>query len=352
MTAVAARVMVVCLLVSALPVRAGITVSIGEAADPDARFRVKTRSSHALFHGSQHRTIDERFMRPGETAKISVIALNPVTFSYVYTSIYHPEYIYDSKLLRELPSVFNRVRIPEFEPRSWRGFIDAGEKVLHAGKGIHLGNVVGHFKLFIESYLPAADAAGLSGRRNDYLPLFEELISHTRKTLPYTNYGMDSIDERRRQDPDYARRLDQTEQGKLRQLDELLLEIRALLSLGAEERIRLRSLQGKMTNTRAVYDELMTAGDRRKVDEFLEFQFQNSRAHPRPEKTRQWVNSGNHVSYRVTLGDHYTLNDQGGQRLYENCYRTGLNVVLYAGVKTDLKNLQKGVRAQWHLLKH
>lgn len=195
------RVMLLLLLLNASPVQAGITVSIGNAADTDARFRVETSSSHALFHGSQHKQIDERFMRPDETVKISVIALNPVTFSCVYTSIYHPEYIHESKLIREMPTAFNTVRIPEFEPRPWREFIDANEKVLHAGKGIHPGNVIDHFRVFIGSCLPATDAAGFNGNLADTLPLFEALVSLTRKTLPYTNYGMGSIDARLTQPP-------------------------------------------------------------------------------------------------------------------------------------------------------
>lgn len=123
-------------------------------------------------------------MRPGETANISVMALNPITFAFVYASIYHPAYLYDSKLVREMPSAFKTVRIPNFEPKSWRAFINSGEKVLHAGQGIHLMNVVGHFKLFINPYVPAIDNAGIGEDLTKYIPLFEQLIRHTERLCP------------------------------------------------------------------------------------------------------------------------------------------------------------------------
>jgi hypothetical protein len=286
----------------AFPVRAAIIVHIGDAADKDALFWVETKSSHALIHGSYINTIDERFMRPGETAEISVATLNPITFSFVYASIYHPAYIYDSKRIREMPSVFKTVTIPKFEPRSWREFIDSGEKVLHSGHGIHLENVVDHFKLFIKPYLPTIDNAGMGNNLTDYISRFEQLVSHTEKTLPQSTYGMKSIEDRRKQDPDYARRLDQTEQGRLKELKDLFSEIKALLSISAEERIRLRSLQSKLINARSVYHDLMTAQDRQRIEEFLDFQFTNSRSRPRPEKTQQWVGGGTSILYSIALG--------------------------------------------------
>jgi hypothetical protein len=331
----------------AFPVDAAIIVRIGDAADKDALFWVETKSSHSLIHGSYINTIDERFMHPGETAEISVVALNPLTFSFVYASIYHPAYIYDSKRVREMPSVFKTVTIPKFEPRSWREFIDSGEKVMHSGRGIHLENVVDHFKLFIKPYLPTIDNAGIGNNITDYISLFEQLVSHTEKTLPHSTYGMKSIEDRRQQDQAYARRLDQTEQGRLKELKDLFLEIKALLSISAEERIRFRSLQSKLINAQSVYHELMTARDRQSIEEFLDFQFKNSRSRPRPKNTQQWVGSGTSILYSITLGDRYSLNDNNGMRLYEACYRTGLSVDLYGGEKTNLKNTQKSLNANF-----
>jgi hypothetical protein len=335
------------IMACSFPARAAIIVHIGDAGDKDALFWVETKSNHALIHGSHTNNIDERFMRPGETATISVLALNPITFSFVYASIYHPAYIYDSKQVKERPSVLKTVTIPKFEPRSWRRFIDSGEKVLHAGQGIHLGHVVDHFKLFVKPYLTAIDNAGIGGNLKGYISLFEQLISHAEKTLPQSTYGMKSIDDRREKDPAYARRLDQTEQAHLKELKDLLLEIKALLSISAEGRIRLRSLQTKLVNARSVYHDLMTARDRQSIEEFLDLQFKNSRSRPRPETTQQWVGSGTNILYSITLGDPYALNDNDGKRLYENCYRTGLKVDLYGGEKTDLKNTQKSFGANF-----
>ncbi|HSF04707.1 MAG TPA: hypothetical protein VLG10_02855 [Methylomirabilota bacterium] len=340
-------VAVLLVVVASSPAAAGIVVHITDAADKDAAFWVETKSSHALIHGSTAKTLDERFMRPGETATISVLALNPVTFVYVYASIYHPAYLYDTKLVRQMPSALKTVTIPSFAPRAWRDFIDSGTKVLHAGQGIHLMNVVSHFKLFIKPYLPALDKEGVAADLPRYIPLFEELISHTEKTLPLTTYGDKTIDDRRRTDPAYARALEQTEQRQLQELRNLLAEIKALLAMSGEERIRLRSAQARLVNTRSVYHELMTAQDRQRIEEFLDFQFENSRRHPRPEKSRQWVSSGTAISYSITLGDRYALKDKDAKRLYENCYRTGLNIDLSGGEKTALTNMQKRLDANF-----
>jgi len=347
MRCMVARALFLLITACSFPARAAIIVHIGDTADKDALFWVETKSNHALIHGSYRNNIDERFMRPEETATISVLALNPITFTFVYASIYHPAYIYDSKQVKEMPSALKTVTIPKFEPRAWRDFIDSGEKVLHSGQGIHLGNVVDHFKLFIKSYLPAIDNAGMGDNLKGYISLFQQLISHTEKTLPQSTYGMKSIEDLRKKDPAYARRLDQTEQGRLKELKDLLSEIKALLSISAEERIRLRSLQTKLVNARSVYHDMMTAPDRQSIEEFLDFQFKNSRSRPRPDKTQKWVGTGTNILYSITLGARYTLNDNDGKRLHETCYRTGLSVDLYGGEKTDLKNTQKSFSANF-----
>ena len=304
------------LMICASPARAGIVVHIADGADPDAVFWVETKSNHALLHGHSVQTLDQRFMRSGETANIPVVALNPITFSFVYASIYHPAYLYDSKLVRKMPSALKTVRIPTFTPRSWRDFMASGQKVHHAGRGIHLMNVVNHFQLFITPYLPAVDNAGIREDLTKFIPLFERLIAHTEKTLPQTTYGNRSIDERRQKDPAYARQLDDREQQHLKELRDLLSEIKALLVLGTEERLRLRSLQAKLVDAGSVFHHLMTAQDRRTVEELLELQLQSTR----PETTRQWVSSTTNVSYSMTVRDRYVPH-RAGKRLYEHCYR-------------------------------
>ncbi|MGH7310391.1 MAG: hypothetical protein ACREK6_17035 [Candidatus Rokuibacteriota bacterium] len=346
MQSMALWAIVLLIMVSSSPAAAAIVIHIGDAKDRDAAFWVETKSSHALLHGSTAQKLDERFMRPGETASIWVTALNPITFSYVYASIYHPAYLYDTKLVRQMPSALKTVRIPSFEPRSWRDFIDSGTNVLHAGQGIHLMNVVSHFKLFITPYLPAIDKAGIGENLPKYIPLFERLLTHTERTLPQTTYGDKSIDDRRRTDPAYAQALEQTEQRQLQELRDLLSEIKALLAMSADERIRLRSAQAKLGNIRAVYHDLMTAQDRSHIEEFLDFQFANSRRPPRPERIRQWIDRGTSISYSITLEDRYALKDKDG-KLHENCYRTGLRVDLSRGETTALTNMQKRFEANF-----
>jgi hypothetical protein len=329
---------VLLIAVAASPAAAGIVVQIADAADQNAPFWVETNSMHALLHGSSANTLDARFMRPGETASIWVTALNPITFTYVYASIYHPAYLYDYKQVREMPSAVKTVRIPRFEPRSWRDFIDSGEKVLHSGQGTHLANVVSHFKLFIKPYLPALDKAGIREDLTKHLPLLEQVISHTEKTLPLTTYGDKTIEDRRRTDPAYAQALAQTEQRQLKELRDLLAEIKALLAMSADERIRLRSAQAKLRNVGAVYHELMTALDRQRIEEFLD--------HPRPEKSRQWVDDHVRIAYSITLKDRYTRKDNDGT-LHENCYRTALRVDLAGGETTALTDMQKRFEANF-----
>jgi len=329
------------LIVCSFPIRADIIVSIGNSADKDALFWVETKSNHPFIHSSYVTNIDGRFIRPGETVTIPVMVLNPITFSYVYALIYHPAYVYESKQVNEMPSVFKTVRVPKFEPRSWREFIDSGEKVLHSGQGIHLGNVIDHFVLFVEQYLPAIDDAGIKNHLENYMPLFEELISHTKKSLPQSTYGLKSTEELRKKDPAYAQRLDEHEKRRLKELNDLFREIKALVSLSTDERIQLRSMRAKLVNTRSVHQELMTARDRQRIEEFLDFQFKNSRSQPKPEKTRQWSGSDTGILYSIILGSRYALNGKGGKRLYDNCYRTSLSVDLNGGRETDLRDIRK-----------
>jgi hypothetical protein len=347
MKRLAMPVIVLMAAMAAATARAGVMVGIAGGADRDARFWVVMRSSHGFIHGSYGVDIDARFMHPGETATIPVPALNPVTFSYVHAAIYHPAYMYDSKLVKELPSAFSTVDIPVFVPRSWRAFIDSGELVVHAGPGVHLGHVIGHFSQFLKPYLPAADDAGIAQDPAQYVPLLEEIIAHTKRTLPQSTYGDRRIDELRKNDPSYAQRLDLTEQRRLVQLDEMLVEIKALVAVGRGERIRLRAMQAKLASTAMVYHELMSGGDRQAVEAFLDVQFENSRARPAPEKARQWVSGETRVAYVITLGARYSLNNQSGKRLYDDCYRTKLKVDLLSGGKTNLKNVQKGFGANF-----
>lgn len=327
------------------PAAAGIVVHIADGADKDAPFWVETKSHHALLHGGSAQTLDERFLRPGETASIPVLALNPITFAYVHVAIYHPAYIYDTKLVRERPSALKTVRIPSFEPRPWRDFIDSGTKVLHSGQGVNLNTVVSHLKLFITTYLPAFDRAGLGENLARYVPLLEQLLSHTEKTVPLTSYGDTVIDERRRTDPGYARALDRTERRQLQELRDHLAEIRTLLVMSRDERLRLRSVQTKLASVGSVYHDLMTAHDRQRVEDFLDFQFASSPRHSGPERTRQWIGS-ERIWYSITLRDRYSLKDKDGT-LHADCYRTGLRVDLQGGRKTDLTNMQKQFEANF-----
>jgi hypothetical protein len=130
-------------------------------------------------------------------------------------------------------------------------------------------------------------------------------------------------------------------------LRDLLSEIKALLELSAEDRIRLRSLQAKLINAGSVYHELMTAEDRQRIEAFLDLQFQTTNCHPRPDKTQQWLGKGTTILYAISLGDRYSVNDSKGKRRYDDCYRTGLSVDLSGGEKTDLKNSRKAFDADF-----
>jgi len=333
----------VSILLCTVPARAAIVVSIAEVADRDARFLVQTKSNHALIHGSQMKDIDERFLRPGETARITVLALNPLTFSFVYSAIYHPAYRYDSQQVKTMPSLIRTVRMPEFEPRAWRDFIDAGEPVLYGGKGTHLGHVVDHFRLFLKEYLPAIDAAGGGDDLRQYIPLFEDIIRHARQTMPQTMQvkAIQGLPDQQLQDRLQA--IERHALSQFRELEDDLAEIKTLLSVSAQERIRLRSLQAKCVDARSVYHELMDAHDRQQIEAFLDFQYENH--HARPDKTRQWLSDDGQIRYAITLGDHYTLRDRDHQPLYDSCYRTGLGVDLHGGKPTLQKDTQKTVTA-------
>lgn len=85
------------LILCSFSVLADIKVSIGNITGEPPLFLVTTKSNHEYIHSGHINMIDERFMRSGETVKIPVKVINPISFSYIYTTIYDPAYISETR---------------------------------------------------------------------------------------------------------------------------------------------------------------------------------------------------------------------------------------------------------------
>jgi hypothetical protein len=191
------------------------------------------------------------------------------------------------------------------------------------------------------------DDAGKKEDLGKHLPLFKDLVEYTRKVLPQTQYNDKSIDTKILEDPEYAKHMYATEQGKLKELDTYLREIVSLLSLSPEKRMTLRRMQANMFKTKVIYYNLMTEQDRQRLRKCLEDHHGGNIPFGSPVGRDSWKNTENNIAYSVKIGSHYTFKRDKDKEKYLDCLETTINVDLSTTVDVELGNLKKEVRANF-----
>lgn len=330
-----------------LPAHSSIKVTIGPVAHENKYFLVETGYNYHVLDGNRSKALDKRLVASPGSSIIPVNFYNPISFHYVYAAVFHPACIFETKSSKKMPFHLRTVSLPAFHPKQWRDLMNSGGKIEKAGPNVHIGHVLDHLRLFVGWYIPAMDDAGKKEDLGKHLPLFKDLVEYTRKVLPQTQYNDKSIDTKILEDPEYAKHMYATEQGKLKELDTYLREIVSLLSLSPEKRMTLRRMQANMFKTKVIYYNLMTEQDRQRLRKCLEDHHRGNITFGSPVGRDSWKNTENNIAYSVKIGSHYTFKTDKDKEKYLDCLETTINVDLSATVDVELGNLKKEVRANF-----
>jgi hypothetical protein len=323
-------------LLVACPAAAGpIRVRIDAEAEPRDPFLVSVVGHYADLHNGHSRHWKEALVRPGRHQTIGLGPVNPLLNMGVSVAAYHPEYLAARERSRRTPLLVRPVGF-ELRPRSWRSVLDSGGAFANDGPEQGLAQVLAHLRLFLDSYLPALDAAGegSAARLHAYLPLFEELArfaesdaAAARPAEPGRGLAAD---------PAFARSLAQQDLAQRAEVRELLRRAREWLGLPRETRVVVRGLMASMRYPKSLGEELMTPGDRAELGAFLERHRRDREARREPEAATHWINPGNRVEYRVRILDPP-----------QQCAFLSISVDLTGVVRADLGGMTNEVRASF-----
>jgi hypothetical protein len=293
---------------------------------------------YADLHNGHSRHWKDALVRPGRHRTIGLGPVNPLLNMGVSVAAYHPEYLAARERSRRTPLLVRPVGF-ELRPRPWRSVLDSGGAFANGGPEQGLAQVLAHLQLFLDSYLPALDAAGDGSAASEaglhgYLPLFEELArfaesdaAAARPAEPGRGIAAD---------PAFARSLAQQDLAQRAEVRELLRRAREWLGLPRESRVAVRGLMAGMRHPKSLGEELMTPGDRAELGAFLERYRRDREAGREPETATQWTNPENRVEYRVRLLDPP-----------QQCAFVSVAVDLTGVVRADLGAMTNEVRASF-----
>lgn len=293
-------------LALALPCAAAagpIRVQIEVPAELPEPFLVRVTGHYADLHLGHSRHWKDALVRVGRRQSIDLGPVNPLINMGVSVTVYHPEYVTEWARSKQTPLLVRPVSFETFRPRAWRDLMASGED-LGAGSAAHAFNqVMGHFQLFLDAYLPALDTAkpqhAVSDTRlRELLPLFDAL-AHFAPEAAQRVRPADWAARRLEEDPAFARSMARQALEERARMQEQLRRAHAWLSVPRGERVGVRRLMQQMRTPRSVGEELMTADDRAHLGAFLDRYTEDRNARREPEIATSWVNAENGVAYRV-----------------------------------------------------
>jgi hypothetical protein len=318
------------------PIRVGIDVGDAELRDP---FLVSVTGHYADLHNGYSRRWKDALVRAGGRHWIGLGPVNLLLNMGVSVSLYHPEYVAVRERSNKTPLLIRPVRLDTFRPRSWREMLQSSDEFANGGPAQLLGQLVGHFQMFLLYYLPTIDAAeGELAARDaslrEYLPLFHELVAFaaTEAAAQPRGYWARKLET----DPSFATSLASSAFEQRAELRELRRRIDEWLSLSRAQRVEVRDLMEGMRYGKTVGEQLMMPGDLAQVGAFLERQREDREARREPEGASSWTNPENRVTYRVSL--------LGTPR---QCSRLSITVDLTRVVDADLGEMVKAVKARF-----
>ena len=304
-------------------------------------FAIRTGyTRHGIHHDHGH-TVETRLIKAGETSKIPVNFINPFFYYKTNVQLYHPAFLSVGDRAEKMPTIIRTVSFGPFELKSWRAVLDSGQPVAKSGPEIHVQTIVDHISLFVDYYIHEIDRAGKRVDLSVYLPLFKEMLSHTKKTAPSQSYSLQSIEDLRKKDPAYAARLKATMDGKFKLADSYIALAEALLQLNPAQRLQLRHYQENIFKTKVIYYTTMDDSDRAALLEFVDDQFAAATGTSKKmkEKSLNWMNPDTGISYGARYSQSYRMRVEKTEE-YVPCIRLGLSVDLSTTIPVEVPTIE------------
>jgi len=327
-----------------------LLILLGKPSFANVRFQIKTSSqeaelflinvriSHYTFHGSTGKKIATKILPSNQSHLIKVFFTNPIFYKHVYVNYYHPEYLHGVKTSKKMPSLFQTVAFPECQPQNYLDYIHSEDSLKKNPPAI-IGGVRDHINYFLNNYLPQLDKVEENKEKelSQYFALFQGLSKYAENTLNSSTHSYsDSVDKRRKENPNYALKLKRHEKHLFKQLTDDLTQINWLLSLSRVERNRYRDLREKLKKPNEFINSIMTSHDQDRIYQFLN-QHLNSRSKKNLEKQISWTNETTKISYTLIYRTGFTrIKD----KVRFNCFKNTLQVDLTNLYPVALPNLK------------
>jgi hypothetical protein len=290
----------------ATPASAGpIRVEIQTAATPRDPFVVSVHGHYADFHNGSSRHWKDSPLRAGTRRFIPLGPVNLLLNMGVSVSVQHPEYVTERARSMRTPLLIRPVGFQTFRPRTWKDVLASGVVIENGGPNYLLGQIVGHFQMFLGTWLPAIDGAAgelaaNEARLGSYLPLFDELAD-----LAMTGVAARQDRGFSHRDPEAAAAFERSiaarDAEQRVQVREFVYRIREWLSISREQRVAVREIMESTRYGRRVTGELMRADDLARIGRLVDRHDEDVAARREPEVFASWTNPETRVGYRVRL---------------------------------------------------
>jgi hypothetical protein len=294
------------LLFVAVPAEAGpIRVEIRTDAEARAPFVVSVIGHYADFHLGHSRHWKDVPLRAGRRRFIPLGPVNPLINMGVSVSVQHPAYVTERARSKRTPLLLRPVGFETFRPRSWRSYLDEGGPIDNGGPWQPLAQILGHFQVVLDVWLPVVDGAAGDLAADDatlrgFLPLLEDLEAFAMTDAAAVRprrFGLRGSED----DPAFQRRLAAQDLENRHEIRDLHYRIGQWLSLSRGERNEVRAMMRAMATGQGVSEQLMQPADRERVGALLERYGADRAAQREPETRASWSNPESRVAYRVRI---------------------------------------------------
>ena len=328
-------------------------ILLGKPSFANVRFQIKTSSqeaelflinvriSHYTFHGTTGKNIATKIFPSNQSHLIRISFTNPILYNNVYVNYYHPEYLHEVKTSKKIPSLFQTVSFPEFQPQKYLDYIHS-EDTLKKNPPAIIGGVRDHVYYFLNNYLPQLDKLEENQEEelSQYLALFQELSKYAENTLKSSTHAYsDSVEKHRKENPNYAMKLKRHERNLFKKLTDDLIKINWLLSLSRVERNQYRELREKLKKPSEFINSIITSDDQDRIYQFLN-QYLNSRSNKNLEKQISWTNETTKISYTLIHRARFTrIKDKDRLHCFKNTLQVDLTHLYPASIPNLKPNL-------------
>jgi hypothetical protein len=308
------------------PIRVGVETDAAE----ELPFLVRVYGHYFDFHNGRSSHWKDALIPAGGRHFVALGPVNVLINLGVSVTLHHPAYVAERAESRRTPLLIRPVGFDTFRPRSWRQVMASGGEFANGGPEQVLGQALGHLWLFVESYLPALDAAPhyavSDATLRARLPLLREIAAFAQREE--SRERRNAWARRKSDDPGFQRSMARQDLEQQAELREWLRRAEAWLSLPRERRVAVRRRATQMRSVRSVGSELLAARDLAALGAWVDRQAADRAAGREVEGPIRWTNPDTRISYRAQLG---------GQP--RECTRVAVTTDLTTLVEVDLGEL-------------